>query len=396
MSTLRPAGTSTSTAAIRLHVTTLIAFITASSVPTPLYPLYQEAFGLTPFVLTVVFGVYPLALLVALLLFGALSDRTGRRPVILAALALEVVAMGLFLGAQGAGWLIAARVVQGFATGLATASLGAALIDADREVGALVNSVAPMAGLGIGALGSGLLARFAPAPLQLGFMLVLAVFLAQALRTRLAPETLTTPSARPFSLRPRIEVPRQVRSALLAVTPINVAIWALGGFYLSLMPSLIASIAGEAATWMGGAAVAALTMSGAAAVLLLRSWPQSRALHAGSLALVVGTLTVLAGVDLGRADLLLVGSAVAGVGFGGGFLGAVRTIMPLAKPHERAGLMAAFYIESYVAHVLPAIAAGYAVGAIGLVTTANVFGAAIILLAAAGGVRLLLRPVATA
>jgi MFS family permease len=72
------------------------------------------------------------ALLAALLIFGSLSDRAGRRPVILAALTLEGVALVLFLTARGIEWLVFARLIQGFATGLATTSLGAAMLDIDR------------------------------------------------------------------------------------------------------------------------------------------------------------------------------------------------------------------------------------------------------------------------
>ena len=117
--------------------------------------------------LTVIFAVYALALLAALLIFGSLSDRTGRRPVILAALTLEGVALVLFLTARGIEWLVFARLIQGFATGLATTSLGAAMLDIDRQGGALTNALATIAGTAFGAVGSGLLAQCAPAPRHL-------------------------------------------------------------------------------------------------------------------------------------------------------------------------------------------------------------------------------------
>src|SRR5712672_2003635 len=129
-----------------LHAVTLILFLAAASVPTPLYRLYQQEWGFSPLMLTVIFAVYALALLAALLIFGSLSDRAGRRPVILAALTLEGVALVLFLTAQGIEWLVFARLIQGFATGLATTSLGAAMLDIDRQEGALNNALATIAG----------------------------------------------------------------------------------------------------------------------------------------------------------------------------------------------------------------------------------------------------------
>ncbi|WPD74212.1 MFS transporter [Dickeya fangzhongdai] len=124
-----------SSGAVTLHTTTLIAFLAASSAPTPLYRLYQQQWGFSATLLTVVFAAYALALLLALLVTGRLSDHVGRRPVIALALALQIIAMLGFLCAAGPGWLIAARVLQGFATGMATAAAGAALLDLGRERG---------------------------------------------------------------------------------------------------------------------------------------------------------------------------------------------------------------------------------------------------------------------
>ena len=359
----------------------LVAFLAASSVPVPLYRLYQQAWGFSPFLLTVIFAVYALALLTALLLFGSLADKIGRKPVILAALGLEIAVVILFLGARDVGWLIAARLIQGFATGLATSALGAALLDIDRERGALINSVAPMLGMGAGALGSGLLAAFAIAPLRLVFALLLAIFLLQFVLMIRSPETAHSLSPGRWSPRPRIAVPFQARGELLAVTPVNVALWALGGFYLSLMPSLIAVAVGSAPIWLGGLAVAALTFSGAIAILLGRKKNAHAMLMAGAAVLAVGLGVILAGANLGSLVLLLLGPVIAGVGFGGAFLGALRSVLPLAEPQERAGLMAAFYVESYLANALPVVIAGVFVKTSGLLVTANVFGGAVILLA---------------
>lgn len=364
-----------------LLATVLVAFLAASSVPVPLYRLYQQAWGFSPLMLTVIFAVYALALLIALLLFGSLADKIGRKPVILLALVLEIAVVALFLGARDVGWLVTARLIQGFATGLATSAVGAALLDVDRERGALINSVAPMLGMGAGALGSGLLAAFAIAPLRLVFALLLVVFLLQLVLMIRSPETAHSLLSGRWSPRPRIAVPLRARGELLAVTPINVALWALGGFYLSLMPSLIATAVGAAPIWMGGLAVFALTTSGAAAIFLGRRRPPLSMVMAGAAALAVGLGVILAGANFGSLVLLLLGPVIAGVGFGGAFLGALRSVLPLAEPQERAGLMAAFYVESYLANALPVVVAGIFVKTSGLLATADVFGGMIILLA---------------
>jgi MFS family permease len=167
------------------------------------------------------------------------------------------------------------------------------------------------------------------------------------------------------------------------MTPINVALWALSGFYLALMPSLLVTITDPAAAWLGGLAVAALMAGAAAAILVLRRYSASSALILGAGTLVAGLLGVLAGANVASPSLLLASSAVAGIGFGAAYLGALGSIAPLAEPHERGALMAAFYIEGYLSHALPAVGAGYLAQKIGLLAAANVFGAALILLACA-------------
>lgn len=371
-------------AALATHTLTLGAFLTASSVPTPLYRIYQAHWHFSPVVLTLIFAVYALALLVALIVAGALSDHVGRRPVIGLALGLQIGAMALFLAARDVNWLIAARVLQGGATGMATAALGAALIDLDHDRGALVNSLAPMVGMAFGALGATALAQLAPAPLRLVFALLLVAFVVQALQTWRTPETAPRRPGALKSLLPSIAVPRAARAELLATAPINVAIWALGGFYLSLMPSLIARVTGSSSAWLGGLSVAALTLSGGLAVLFARRSRPVTALLGGAVALLVGVLAILAGANLGLAVVLLAGSVIAGIGFGAGFLGAVRSVLPLAAPQERAGLMATFYVESYLSNSLPAILAGSLARRLDLLDVANLYGGALIVLVLIG------------
>lgn len=371
-------------AALTVHTLTLMAFLAASSAPTPLYRLYQLQWHFSPALLTLIFGVYALALLATLLVAGRLSDHLGRRPVISYALILEFVAMGIFLAAANPAWLLAARALQGVATGLATAALGAALVDLHHERGSLTNTLATLGGITLGALGTTALVELAPAPLHLVFILLMVVFALHLVLSWATPETSQGRSGALASLRPSIAVPHGARGALLAITPINVAVWALGGFYLSLMPSLVAVITRSTSVWLGGLTVAALTLSGGVAIFLVRRSEPFWVFAIGGVTLTVGMVVILIGVNFRLELALLIGSVIAGVGFGSGFFGAVRSIVHLVKPSERAGLMAAFYVESYLANSLPTIVAGYMARRIDLLTVANLYGGAIILLALAG------------
>ncbi|WP_213937061.1 MFS transporter [Pseudomonas sp. dw_612] len=360
---------------------TLLSFLAASTAPTPLYHLYQDQLQFSAATLTLIFGVYALTLLVALLTVGSLSDFLGRKPVIFTAILLNMLAMVLFINADSVAWLISARVLQGFATGMATAVLSAALLDTHRQHGPLINSVAPLLGMAVGAMGCGLLAEFAPLPLQLTFWVLLGLFVMQALYVWRLPESVSRQPGALASLRPTLHVPVQARRTLWAVLPINTAVWALGGFFASLAPSLVRTATGSTSNLIGGATVAALTVTGALMIYSLRNRPADKVLRLGASLLPVGIVLILTAVHSASLPLFFIGTLVAGCGFGAGFLGAVRSLVPLALPHERAGLMSAFYVLSYLAFCLPSLLAGNLTRTFGLIATTDGYGAVLIVLA---------------
>ncbi|MCI9874965.1 MFS transporter [Pseudomonas atacamensis] len=370
---------------------TLLSFLAASTAPTPLYHLYQDQLHFSAAMLTLIFAVYAFSLLAALLTVGSLSDHLGRKPVIFSAVLLNALAMLLFIYADSVSWLIGARVLQGFATGMATAVLSATLLDTDRQQGPLINSVAPLLGMALGGLGCGLLAEFAPAPLQLTYWLLLALFVLQGMYVWRLPESVSRQGGALASLRPTLHVPVQARSTLWRVLPLNTATWALGGFYASLAPSLVRTATGSTSNLIGGATVAALTVTGALMIFMMRNRPAAQALRLGASLLPVGLILILLGVHGASLPLFFFGTLVAGCGFGSGFLGAVRSLVPLALPHERAGLMSAYYVLSYLAFCLPALLAGYLARNFGLLATTDGYGVVLIVLAVAA-LLLSLRP----
>ncbi len=375
---------------------TLLTFLAASSAPTPLYHLYQEGLHFSAGMLTLIFGVYALSLLAALLTVGSLSDYLGRKPVIFAALILDMLAMVLFINEDSVAWLIAARTLQGFATGMATAVLGAALLDTDRQQGPLVNSVAPLLGMACGAMGSSLLVEFAPLPTQLIYWTLLALMLLQAVYVWRLPESVSRIPGALASLRPTLHVPPQARRALWLSLPVDVAVWAMGGFYLSLAPSLVRAATGSTSNLIGGGLVAVLTLSGALMIFTLRNRPADKVLRLGAGLLAIGVTLILTAVHSASLPLFFIATLIAGSGFGAGFLGALRSVVPLALPHERAGLMSAFYVLSYLAFCLPSLLAGNLIRSFGLIATTDGYGAILILLALGALVGLLLQDSARA
>lgn len=369
-------------ASLILLASILVSFLAASSAPTPLYGIYQAHWHFSQITTTTIFAVYAVAVLVSLLTFGKLSDHVGRRPVLLVAIAVEMIALIIFVFANGVPTLLAARIVQGLATGVATGAVGAAMLDINRSRGTLANSFAPGIGTGTGALLSALFIQFLPAPTRLVYVVLLVILLIQGIGIVLTPETVTPMAGAVRSLRPEIKLPRAVRGPVLVVAPVLFAVWALAGFFGALGPALIRTL-GPTSIVVGGAVLFVFASLSSIAVLLLRNAAARTTMLTGITALILGMVVTLVSILTDFVVGFFVGVALGGVGFGAGIQGSFKTVMPLAEAHERASVLSLLYIVSYVGLGLPAIIAGFLVvyGG-GLPMTADEYTVAIILLAA--------------
>jgi MFS family permease len=329
--------------AFPLLAITLFLFFVSASVPSPLFVVFQERWGFSPGMLTLAFSIYSLVLLVTLLVAGSLSDHLGRKPVIGAALILQVASMALFLTANGIGGLLAARIVQGLSMGVVNGALSAAVIEAApparKALGSLLTSISPLAGLATGALVTG-------------------------------------------SMVPSVHVARAARHGFMRGVPLLLSIWALCGFIIALGPSLVRNVFGISSGLLNGATVAMLCGAGAASSLLLRGQPPGRRAVLGMAAVTAGVGLLLASIGTGGLTLFFVGSAVAGAGLGASFSGLIQSLVPLTPVHERAELFAAIFLVTYLSLAVPPIAAGFAVPLTGFLGTTQAYLGAVLVVSA--------------
>ncbi|WP_343238211.1 MFS transporter [Streptomyces sp. SID13031] len=361
----------------------IVSMLAGASAPTALYAFYQARWGFSSITTTVVFGVYGLSVLAGLLILGKLSDHVGRRPVLLASLAAQVAAMVVFTAAGGVPALMVGRVLQGLSTGAALGAIGAGMLDVDPKRGTLANAVSPGTGTAVGALLSALLARYLPAPTHLIYLFMLGVFVLQAIGVAFMRETVTRNPGALATLRPDVRLPRSVRTSVIAAAPVLFAVWALAGFYGALGPALVSTLSGTRSIVLGSLSLSVLAGVAAVAGVILRSTRARTVMLTSILALVVGVSVTLGALSAKSMVLFFLGTVISGIGFGGGFQGSVRTVVPLAEAHERSGVLSLLYVTSYVGLAVPAVAAGFlAVHGQGLIGAAREYGAALILLAA--------------
>ncbi|WP_243608274.1 MFS transporter [Rhodococcus sp. ARC_M5] len=365
-----------------------LVLMASASAPSPLYPVYQQAWGFSALTLTVVFAVYAVALLSTLLTVGSLSDHIGRKPILIASLLLLAVSLVLFIVADSVPMLIAARVVQGVAAGAATGAMSAAVIDLqpNASTGPLLNSVAPSLGLAGGALGAGLLVQLAPAPEILVFVLLIVAALTLAVALLFVPET---SAMRGFDSRrhlaatllPRMSIPKSVRAPFFLIAPALFATWSLGGFHLSLGPSIIGTLFGVDNHIVGGLEIFALFATGAVAAAVVRNRFPRAVMMTGATVLAAGVALTLVSVQIESIAMYFVGAVIAGSGWGATFLGSMRTLGALVPAAERGGVFATTFVISYLAFSVPAVVAGLAVHRLGLSTTVELYGGFVITLA---------------
>lgn len=375
----------------------LAFFLFAASAPSPLYAVYQSLWHFSPITLTVIYAVYAGGALVALLIGGRLSDHLGRRPVLLLALLVQIAGMAAFILAQDVSMLYLARVLQGAATGIAGGTISAWLLDLqpsnDPRLGSLVGGIAPIAGLGAGALGAGLLVQYGPDPQHLVFWLLIVVYAAALALSVLMPDFARRSPGWLQSMRPQVGIPMNARARFLVLLPSFIAIWALGGLYLSLGPSLATSLLHSQSYIAGGLVIVSLLGTGAVASAFSRDVDPRVLIIWGSLVLVLGVGITLLAVAFASPFALYAGTIVAGLGFGPAFSGVFRDLASLAPPDKRGAMVAAMYIVLYVSFSIPAIIAGIGVTRYGLPGTAIGFGLVVMGLGVVTAVGMVRRPV---
>ncbi|MFC6094649.1 MFS transporter [Saccharothrix lopnurensis] len=358
----------------------------ASTAPSPMYVLYQERWHFSTATTTVVFAVYCLCALTGMVLFGSLSDTAGRRPVLLLALGLVAGSTLLFAFADGVGWLLAARALQGFGGGIGGCAVAAALIDL-APAGALLGSLTPIVGIGAGALGAGALVEHGPAPTVLTYVVLLVLLVGAAAGVLFLPETVPGARGRGIGVARRISVPVRARRAFLALSLPVVAVWAVGGLYLGLGPLLAAELLGSRSSVVDGLVVTALAGAGTLAQVSCRGVRCRTAMAAGSWLLLGGLALVLVALSLGSTALFFTATALLGFGWGATYLAAFRLLSELAAPGRRGELMAAVNVVAYIGTAFPAIGLGLAVDAVGTrgATTAFIVAVGTLVLVALAG-----------
>jgi MFS family permease len=351
----------------------LLAFVFAAAMlgttlPTPLYVIYQARWHFSAAIVTVIFAVYAAAVLAALLLAGRSSDQAGRKPVLAAALGTSALSTVVFILAPDVGLLLAGRILSGLSAGLMTGTATAALTElipapASRRA-SLVATAANMGGLGLGPLIAGLLAQYAPPPTTLVFEVYLAVLAAAGLCLLFLPETVS-PRRRPTLRFAGLGIPARGRGEFIAAGAAGFAAFSLLGLFSALAPTFLGTVMHEHSHAVQGAAVFLLFAVGTLTQLLASRFPVRPVAMAGLGLLLAALALIVAALAQAAMALFLAGTVVGGVAVGAVFLGSLATASRLAPPGRRGQAISAYFVACYCGLIIPVVGVGVAAGFIG-------------------------------
>lgn len=341
----------------------IAALFAGSTALTPLYGIYREVFGFSQVTLTLVYAIYVIGNLAALLLSGRVSDVIGRRPTVLVAVAVTVISAILFLLAHNLATLEIARVLSGLGIGVGvgsgTAWLSELIATEDKTYASMIATGTNFVGLGIGALIAGLLAEYAPLPLRLTFVVYLAALGVVAVLIWRTPETVREPGQLAgVSFRPRLGLPREVRTHFVAPAVTGFGAMALVGFFAALAPGVLArdlhitNHAAAGAVFFELALLAALTIA-------LTGRLASRSAMLSALALMPpAVVLVVAAQWFGSLGVMLVATALCGIAAALGYRGSLQVVNQIAPPTRRAEIASVYFICCFCGNALPVVGIG--------------------------------------
>ena len=368
-----------------------------STVPTPLYAIYQQRDGFPTYMITVIFASYAVGVMAALYLAGHVSDWLGRRRVALVAVLAEALAAAVFLLWQDVPGLLLARFICGVGVGVLTATATAHLSELrqiarpeeDPSRSALISSTVNLGGLAFGPLVGGLLAQYVASPLERPYEIFLVLLLLSAVGIALVPETVERLEERPAYRPQRVALPSSAKPLFFASAIGAFAAFAIFGLFTSLAPTFLAGTLHHTSRVLAGVVTFAVFIAGAASQVVFVRLTRRHQLRLGLVAMSVGLVGVAVGGLLPSLWTFILGGVIAGAGVGLVFRGAVATAASLADPASRGEVLAALFLIAYAGLAIPVLAIGLGIALLPAEVALLLFTALILILVNTAVLRML-------
>lgn len=362
-----------------------LAVMVGTTMPTPLYPIYEADLGFGSATVTAVYAAYAVGVIAALLLLARASDVLGRRRLMVTAILVSAASSVVFATSPDLAWLYLARVVSGVSAGIVATTGTVYLVELaapdEQTRAALVATVVNMLGLGLGPVIAGVLSEVAPAPLTTPYVAHLALLAVAALGLLTAPEVVATPGGSWRPLPPTVAA--QARAVFVPVAIAGFAAFATLGLVAAVTSGILAQVLGYTDRALTGGVVFTMFLSSVISQLTLRGVATRPALRVGCALLAVGVGVLGLSLPLTSLPLLVAGLAVSGVGQALCFRAGVAALAAQSPPQLRARTVTSFFLVAYVGISAPVVAVGLASRSIGLPRAAETFSVVVAVMAVA-------------
>lgn len=357
-----------------------------TTLPTPLYRTYQRQLHFQSLMTTVIYAVYAAGVIAALVLFGRASDVLGRRRVLLTGLGCAALSALVFWFGSGLVTLFTGRVLSGLSAGVFTGTATVTLVELatahNRERATLLATAVNMLGLGCGPLLAGVLAAWAPAPLQLPFVANILLLVPAAVGVWLMPETVRVSQG--ARLRPQLPaVPEQARGVFVPAAIAIFAAFAVFGLLTAIEPGFLATLLHRTHPALAGVVVFSMFAGSTIGQVGLARFSGPLALPTGCAVLIVGLGGIAGALITASLPMLIAGTVVIGIGHGLSFRNGMAAITARTPADRRAGAVSSFFVVAYAGISVPVVLVGLAIAQWGLRTAGIAFTAAVAALALA-------------
>jgi MFS family permease len=360
----------------------LIAMV-GTTLPTPLYAIYQQRLGFDASWLTIIFSIYAAGVIAALLAVGSWSDQLGRRPMLLAGLLMGAISAVIFLCTDSIGGLLIGRLFSGFSAGIMTGTATVAVIELAPKTfknATLMATAANMLGLGLGPLLAGFTSQHLADPLHLVFYVHLALLLLAALGVAVIRETVQRPPQLKLGIQ-KPSVPASVRSVFISASIAGLAGFSVAGLFTSMVPSVMIHIMDVHGGLLIGAVIGLFFVASILGQASLQWLPKSLHMSLGCVGLIIGMICLGLSIATAQLLLLVLAGLLAGIGQGMILRAGMGAVTASSPPHQKAAVTSAFFVVLYVSISVPVVAVGFSVQVFGLPHVGEFFASLVALVA---------------
>ena len=347
-----------------------------TALASPLYPIYQQLWGLMPSDITVIFVAYMFGCLTTLLFFGRTSNTLGYVKTMQIGLIFIIFGLVFSIFATDALLLCIGRFIIGIASGLMTTSALLGLIqtvpDTHKHIAPQLSSIITAIGFGLGPFVGGAIAQFSSAPLVTPYIpIIIGSMLSLFSLFLIKPQHFQVQA---FNFAPKLLRPSAAYHAQFWVVCLTAfAVFAAFSLFASLSPSFVKDVLPWHGPLVSGSAITCILMISAAVQFFSRSIAPIKSLQYGLVICIASLLCLLICMSFKISFLFFMSDILFGIGHGFALLGAFGLIHQMTTLDNRAAVMSTYLFIGYLGTILPILAVGYLADHFGLVSAVIIF-----------------------